>query len=405
MSYSRHSFPPRRNPLRALRAAATGVAVLVLAIVSCRDGPTEPPFELTQAIVPQTMTGGDGHSCGLTVSGAAYCWGRGDFGQRGDGTSTPTVTTPVPVAGGLVFESIHAAGFRTFALTPEGIAYAWGENGGMLGDGTTNFRYVPVRVAGGLTFMTLSAGYSHTVALTAGGVAYEWGYVDSGDPGDGSTTNLRMTPVPVVGAMTFQDIGVGKAHTVGLTSVGQVYAWGRNTYGQLGDGTAVDHYTPLPVAGDLKVARLSVGNEHAVVLTTSGEAYAWGRNLRGEIGDGTTTDRNRPVRVVGSLTFRFISAGARQSLGFTRSGDAFGWGANSFGQLGDGTRVDRHTPVRVANGLDLVNMNSGFGHSMGVSESGAGYAWGIGGFGQHADGTRTDRLTPTLLGGGLTFRK
>jgi len=397
-------FVLRTHRTSPVRAAAVACAALALLTASCRDGPTEPPFELTLAIVPQTITGGDGHSCGLAVSGAAYCWGRGDVGQRGDGTNTGTVTAPVAVAGGLLFESIHAAGFRTFALTADGVAYAWGSNAGILGDGTTNTRYVPVRVAGGLTFRQLSAGYDHTVALTAAGVAYEWGFVDGGDPGDGSTTNLRKSPVPVAGGLTFRDIGAGSGYSVALTSAGEPYAWGRNTYGQLGDGTTTDHYAPRPVGGSLTAARLSVGHAHTVILTPSGTAYSWGLN-GGALGDGTTAERHQPVAVTGGVVFQQITAGAGYTAALTPFGIAYTWGPNSFGNLGDGTTQTRTTPGIVLGALKFRSIHIGRNRTLAVTTSGGGYAWGFGGNGERGDGTRTlSQNTPVLILGGLSFR-
>src|SRR5439155_7778918 len=115
-------------------------------------------------------------TCGVTTSGAAYCWGL--RGQLGDGTSGTDRLTPVAVSGGLTFAAVSARGFHTCGVTTSGAAYCWGTNGsGELGNGTRTGSLIPVAVSGGLTFAAVSAGDSDTRrvpptrAAQSGGVA------------------------------------------------------------------------------------------------------------------------------------------------------------------------------------------------------------------------------------------
>src|SRR5439155_285909 len=140
--------------------------------------------------------GAGGHICGVTTSGAAYCWGHNGNGQLGDGTTTDRLV-PTPVAGGVTFAALSAGGQHTCGVTPSGAAYCWGFNGaGGLGDGTTTQRLVPTLVAGGVTFAALSAGEAHTCGVTTSGVVYCWGLNGNGQVGDGTTTN-RLVPTAV----------------------------------------------------------------------------------------------------------------------------------------------------------------------------------------------------------------
>jgi len=92
------------------------------------------------------------HTCGVTSSGAAYCWGNNPAGELGNGTTTNS-TTPVAVSGGLTFVAVSAGDAHTCGVTPSGAAYCWGGNGyGELGNGTTTTSLRPVAVSGGLTF-------------------------------------------------------------------------------------------------------------------------------------------------------------------------------------------------------------------------------------------------------------
>jgi alpha-tubulin suppressor-like RCC1 family protein len=196
------------------------------------------------------------HTCGLTSAGSAYCWGANSSGQLGNGSTTDG-STPVAVAGGLAFTALAAGGRsgtsqgHTCGLTSSGAAYCWGDNSsGQLGDGSTTNRSAPIPVSGGLSFSALAAGMFHTCGLTSAGAAYCWGDNSSGQLGDGSTTS-RSTPIPVSGGLSFSAIIAGSLHSCALTSAGAAYCWGWNFYGQLGDGSTADSSVPVRVVGQI----------------------------------------------------------------------------------------------------------------------------------------------------------
>jgi hypothetical protein len=149
----------------------------------------------------------------------------------------------------------------------------------------------------GLTFAVLSGGVYHTCGVTRTGAAYCWGQNVSGQLGDGTTTD-RLVPAPVAGNLTFTAMSAGGAHTCGATTSHAAYCWGRNDFGQLGDGTTTQRLVPTPIAGDLTFAGLSAsGRFSSCGVTMSSAAYCWGRNDFGQVGDGTTTDRHVPTAV------------------------------------------------------------------------------------------------------------
>ncbi|HKE91122.1 MAG TPA: hypothetical protein VKB45_12350 [Gemmatimonadales bacterium] len=258
------------------------------------------PVPVLGGLTFAAVIAGGAHTCGLTTGGAAYCWGSNSSGELGDGTTTPR-TSPVAVLGGLPFAAVSpSALYHTCGVTLAGAAYCWGyNNGGQLGDATTTDRTTPVPVAGGLTFSAVSAGGGHTCGLATGGVVYCWGNNFSGQLGDGTAT-ARTSPVPVTGGLTFSAVSAGGyAHTCGVASGGAAYCWGRNAEGQLGNGTTTDQASPGAVLGGLTFAAVSArAYYHACGITTGGAAYCWGRNDGGQLGDGTTTNRLTPVQVV-----------------------------------------------------------------------------------------------------------
>jgi len=241
-----------------------------------------------------------GDTCGVTPSGAAYCWGGNSDGELGDGTTNSPELVPTPVAGGLTFAAVSAGVYHTCGVTTSGAAYCWGSNAfGQLGDGTATDRLVPTAVAGGLTFTAVSTGWWHTCGATTSGAAYCWG--DNGFLGDGTNTG-RLVPTAVAGGLTFTTLSAGPGETCGVTTSGAAYCWGYNAFGQLGDGTTTSRLIPTPVAGGLTFAAVSAGVEvetgHACGVTPGGAAYCWGAsNGAGALGDGTTADRLVPTLV------------------------------------------------------------------------------------------------------------
>ena len=148
------------------------------------------------------VTGGVADTCGVTAAGIAYCWGRNLEGQLGDGTTTNRLTPVlVQAPAGVSLAAVGAGDFHTCGVTATGAAYCWGANGsGQLGDGTnTTNRLTPVLVQApaGVSFAAVTAGAVHTCGVTAAGTAYCWGRNVEGQLGDGTTTD-RLTPVRVV---------------------------------------------------------------------------------------------------------------------------------------------------------------------------------------------------------------
>ncbi len=247
------------------------------------------------------VSAGEGRSCGITTAGDAYCWGSGPLG---DGATAGSLT-PLRVSATVEFASVSTGGVHTCGLTTARDAYCWGgggfRNGGQLGDGTTSDRLTPVPVSGGLSFASLSAGGRYTCGVTSTGDAYCWGRNGSGQLGDGTTVG-RLTPTLVSGSLSFASVSPSLGfprHTCGVTTTGDAYCWGDNSLGQLGDATTVDRLTPVLVSGGLRFTVVTPGaGGHTCGVTTSREVYCWGSNGNGQLGDGTTNGSPTPVRVV-----------------------------------------------------------------------------------------------------------
>ena len=292
------------------------------------------------------------------------------------------------------------------------IAYAWGRNNEtQIGDGTTTSRSSPVTVVGGITSWTqVSTYFAHALGLTSSGIAYAWGQNSSGELGDGTATN-RLSPVTVVGGITdWTQIIAGYYWSLGLTSSGIAYGWGTNASGQLGDNTTYTRSSPGTVVGGItNWSQLSAGKVYALGLRSSGVLYAWGYGNQGQLGDNTAATKSSPVTVVGGITtWTQLAAGGNHSLGRTSAGAAYAWGAGYQGQLGDNTNQSKSSPVVVVGGitnwtqLSSARKVSGGGHSLGLTSSGVAYGWGPNADGQIGNNTASGRSSPVTVVGGIT---
>uniref|UniRef100_A0A6C0I7T5 Fibronectin type-III domain-containing protein n=1 Tax=viral metagenome TaxID=1070528 RepID=A0A6C0I7T5_9ZZZZ len=204
---------------------------------------------------------------------------------------------------------------HTVILKNDGTVFAFGSNGeGQLGDGTTIQRLYPVQVKkDNSTYLTrvvqVSNGQNHTAFLLIDGTVYTVGKNTNGQLGDG-TTQQRLYPVQVLAGEGVPLTGVvqvscGEAFTAFLLNNGTVYTVGINTYGQIGDGTTQERWYPVQVKKDISsfltnVVQVSCGSNTTAFILNNGTIYTVGLNNFGQLGDGTTTQRNYPVQVIKS---------------------------------------------------------------------------------------------------------
>ncbi len=393
------------------------------------------------ALAFQSLNAGGWHTCGLTASGEAYCWGADESGQLATDTTTlgyrPNAATPAAVLSGSAFAGLsvgpsHTCGLT--ALTAPGVAYCWGYNDyGQLGYGWSGPQgcfngalwfcsVAPIQVTGGLVLASLSAGGSHTCGLTPGADAYCWGFNDVGQIGNGGggdvwhlDEDVVYAPTLVTGGHKFASVHAGGGHTCGLKQSGLAFCWGTNIYGQLGQTTMDAGFLPVLVTDQVTFASLAVGDDHTCGLTQTGVAYCWGANHLGQLGIGSSDRTVRePKQVSGGHTFTTLVARSH-TCGVTTDGTAYCWGSNVDGRLGIGTATgpDQCTPIgtstpvscatvpaAVAGGFLFTSITAGGAHTCGLTRQGIAYCWGWNGYGQLGNRNVTPRsIVPVKVGG------
>jgi len=349
--------------------------------------------------VAEVSTNGS-YSLALKSDGTVWGWGSNSFSQVGDG-QTYYRSTPALIDNGLTgIVSVSAGDQFSLALKSDGKVWAWGNNSfGQLGNGTTTRSQTPVEVSipNNINIIEISTKYSYSLALASDGTVWSWGRNYYGQLGDGSKTN-RSTPVPVSGLTGIIAISAGGAHGLALDSYGTVWSWGGNYVGQLGNGTTTNSLTPVKVKNlPAGIKMISAGGCHSLAIDSDGKVWAWGDNGYGQYGDGTTDSSMSPVQESILENITAVSAGDLHSLAVDSDGRLWAWGCNDYGEIGNGTMTDQLTPTMVMD--DAVRISAGIYHSVATKSDGSVWAWGLNVDRELGDGTTTDELSPVQSSG------
>jgi alpha-tubulin suppressor-like RCC1 family protein len=389
--------------------------------LSANAGSSTASFTQTVAVAGEPVTTGDRHTCALQPSGGVVCWGDSSSGQIGNGTTNGNVTESVVVTGLTNAIALSAGANHTCALKAGGSVACWGNNvNGQLGDGTSGSSKPNITTVLGLTdAVAISAGQFHTCALKANASVVCWGRNIAGQLGDGNlngnfnSNTPTTTPTPVTGLTDAVALSAGANHTCALKTGGSLVCWGGNFNGQLGDGTNNNNKSgPVPVTGITDVVALSAGSEHTCALKAGGSAACWGKNSDGQVGDGTTVPRATSTAVVGLTNAVAINAGGNinstifkgRTCALKANGSVACWGDQGFDPTKSATVQANATTI--AGLTDTVSISAGGDHICALKASGAIACFGNDVSGQLGDGAtggaQTKFVAVNTVGGLLT---
>lgn len=310
------------------------------------------------------------------AAGGLYGWGANYYRYLANDSAVDT-TVPVginlygiPVDVSIV--SLVAGTGEIFVLGSDGRIYSWGLNeSGQLGNGSDvgsdngSFSHSTTPVAvdnsgvlAGKTIESIAAGSAYAVALSTDGQLYSWGRNEAGNLGNGTTINSNVpVAVDMSGALagkTIKAVAAGMSRCMVLASDGRLYQWGR-----LGPGEWSANISSVPVAVDMgdelpgkTITAMAASTTHSLVLTADNRLYSWGDNFAGQLGNGTQVSSTRPVAVdmsgvLSGQTISAITVGGAHCLVLTTAGRVYGWGYNMEGALGTGVKDYSLLPVAV----------------------------------------------------------
>jgi alpha-tubulin suppressor-like RCC1 family protein len=348
-------------------------------------------------------------TCALLVSGELRCWGNNDHGQLGDGTSEHR-SIPTPVLGlpdGDEIVQLSSGGRHTNVLLASGRIMAWGlGDRGQLGNGQVGADYEehsPVEVVGipdGWKY--LSGGYSFTCAIQEDDAAYCWGSNDMGQLGTGTLDNASQ-PAPVTGLSGVATMTSGSYHACAIDTAGALWCWGRNDRGQLGNPTAASpSVVPVQVDGLTgRVTDVACGVLHTCALLQGGEVWCWGTNEYGQLGNGSGVDSAVPVRVSPlPMPVQDLDSGYEHTCGLLESGGMICWGHNDEGQIGEsgaGEIVSQPVFIEDLFPGEVVGMATGAFHTCALLDYRTVMCWGSNAFGELGNGSNESTTVPTQV--------
>jgi alpha-tubulin suppressor-like RCC1 family protein len=355
----------------------------------------------------------------------------------------------------IIFTKLGAGASFSFALSNNGLLWAWGLNQGTLGLGDDVDRIIPTQVGTNTDWSIVLGGSLHSLGLKVDRTLWVWGSNDYGQLGTGSTLYDELEPFLLTGT-NWSQIGGGYGHTVALESNGKIWAWGDNGSGQLGIGDFIDRYSPqlLDTASDW--SKIAVGVYHTLAIKNNRTLWGWGNNMYYQLGLTGFVNRNTPTQLStdsdwdkincraptnfaiktnrtlwawgseaddasgGSLglgdSYMYnaaditqigvdsdwleVEAGGYHTLALKTNGTMWIWGSNEVGQLGLGLGESeiRTTPCQIGTDSDWSIIKTGFFHSMALRTNSSFWAWGYNSFGQLGYGDTIDRNLVTRLG-------
>lgn len=272
------------------------------------------------------------HTCALKNDNSLYCWGNTSFGINGQ------IPTRI---GDSDWKKVSCGNRHLCAIKLNGQLYCWGENNvGQLGDGTNNSSNIPVRVGTAADWVDVDAGASSNCAVKEDGRAFCWGNNGDGQLGNG-TNKTSNIPVRVNGDSNsvWIMISAGDFHTCAINTESKIYCWGWNYFGELGNGQSGTSKVPVEIYGENSDwISVTAGGSFTCALKRTGELYCWGINECGTIGDGTTQEKYIPIEVKSNVVT--VDTSDLNTCAVNTGGSLYCWGANGWGQIGIGVGQD-----------------------------------------------------------------
>lgn len=245
-------------------------------------------------------------------------------------------------------------------------------------------------------FISIGTGALHSCALNADGEVYCWGNNEVGQLGQGNTGDPSLVPIKVPGLGKVSQLSVGAVHTCAL-SLGKAFCWGQNGNGKLGSGSDAQSNSPVVVKDLESIIQISANRLSTCAVTSSKSVYCWGDNFAGMLGTGDTKGSLVPVNVKGLPTITSVATAFNHACALSEAATVYCWGDNANGQFGVDGMTSSYTPVLVPNLPRIKKVALGAGHTCVITEADKAMCWGYGEKGQVGHGENSATKTPDYV--------
>ncbi len=355
-----------------------------------------------------------GTTAGATTTGSGGQGGTGGDATAGGGGATAGGGGATAGGGGgtaIVPVSVSAGSKHSCATFSDGTARCWGRNDfGQLGDGTLDDLLFPSKLVTGITaaekteagndaFFTSWSWHSCVLLMT--GLVQCWGRNSSGQLGNGTETDSNL-PVDVSDIVDVRDVAPGLIHTCAALVNGTARCWGSAQDGRLGNGATTGiQNAPVPVLGVEfdSIRTIGAGRSHSCGMATSGSVYCWGFGVNGQLGWGQNNSSDTAVKVTSMNTAKELTVGNSHNCVRLSTGQGQCWGSNNTGQLGNGNNDSQNTPANIALLAVVLQISAGLDHTCAVGGDKLAYCWGLNDFGQLGNGTFGNTNKPGVVSG------
>lgn len=355
------------------------------------------------------------------ADGSVWAWGANWSGALGNGGTGGVRLSPVQVSELSGITGIDGGSSHGVARKNDGTVWTSGGNGsGQLGVGVASagrFAYDALTHAALVSpnsVVAVATGRDHTLALRSDGTVWAWGANGYGQLGDGTAPTNQPSPVQVGGGTPLTNVqAIATSNgdfSIALKTDGTVWAWGRNTDGELGNNAGGDSAVPVQVqvqsgAALTGVVEITGGWFHGLARKADGTVWAWGYNGEGQLGTGANgVPRRYAAQATQLAQVKAITAGAFHSLAVRQDGTVWAWGRNDYGELGLGVAGNRHVPGQAVGIADIQSVAAGSSFSLALGGDGTVWSWGYGASGQLGDSTTGTRGTPQKISEGSAWK-
>jgi alpha-tubulin suppressor-like RCC1 family protein len=305
-------------------------------------------------------------SIGLRA-GRLYTWGTDASETLGNGASG-NVLSPTQIGSDTDWSYVAAGNEHMLAIKRNGELYCWGKNAnGQTGlNTTTGNTNVPTKVGTDSDWLVVGAGQDVSYGIKTNGTLWSWGNNSNFSTGLNTNTGNTIVPTQVGSATDWKYVEGGQLWAFATKTGNSVFTWGVNAGGRTGAGTTSGSRTiPTQIGTATDWTFVSCGLLHGLACR-NGQLWGWGRNSEGQLGDTTTTQRNSPIQSGSATDWRMVAGAWLTSGGLKTNGTLYTWGEAADGKLGNGTTSPNiSSPAQIGSDSDWQVLSTSNGQADG----------------------------------------